>query len=304
MQKIIPNSSVVQIKKKSSKNVSSETGFLQNSSKNIKSAFGKQSFPTEIAKQMSIIEDKSTQSLKIELDWKKRLDTMKNKVSNRRRYLIDLQDKLEEYSKTNTLVEDEEISNKRIKILENKVDNLMIKFNEAMNIKRMFEGLILNLKQQRTTYDKKISKMEKETLDKENEVKQAIGIFQNTIQKKQIITQKYKDYENRRDEVQAQREEHLINRKIVGSEIDNILKKDIKKNKIADEGNRLTNTFIVNEDFLKNSCLKINKESMPKESPIETVDHQSLEEFFLKIFDITGAKDGKLISKRDYSKIY
>lgn len=236
--------------------------------------------------------------------WKKRLDEIRNKTLNRRSYLIDLQDKLEEYSKTNTLVVDEEASNKRIKILENKVDNLMIKFNEAMNIKRMYEGLVLNLKQQRTTYDKQIVKMEKASAEKEFNVKNAADFLQKTVSRKQFCSQKFKDYESRRDEVQVVREKYLQNRKNQESEIDSNPRKHALKLKSNDDENAEVASRFSENKSKRMSVAKDNLLKVLSEEKDESVDYNFLEDFFQKIFEITGAKDGTIKSQRNHPKIY
>lgn len=221
----------------------------------------------------------------------------------RRAYLIDLQDKLEEYSKTNTLIVDEEASNKRIKILENKVDNLMIKFNEAMNIKRMYEGLILTLKQQRTTYDKKIVAMERLAAEKEEEVEAAGELHQRAVLKKQAISQKYKDYECRRDEVQAQREKYLVNRKLIETELEAMQRKELRKIRTIEEQLGVEGGFGGTGKGRRVS-VAVRQEDMSPEDMNESVDYNFLEEFFQRVFEITGAKDGGVTSQRDHPEVH
>ena len=230
-----------------------------------------------------------SKDLRTEVIWKRKLDEVRSKVANRQAYLLDLQDKLEEYSKTNTLVVDEEASNKRIKILENKVDNLMIKFNEAMNIKRMYEGLILSLRHQRTTYDKQISKMEQAAEAEETEVQLAASAYQKALLAKQACSQKYKDYEARRDEVHNLREKYLLNRKV--TDLESVQRKEIKKTeeKIKAEGKKYS--------LFRTSGFKKNDSDEEVNEDPETIDYNFLDEFFQRIFEISGAKDGEIISQ-------
>lgn len=209
---------------------------------------------------------------------------------------MDLQDKLEEYSKTNTLVVDEEASNKRIKILENKVDNLMIKFNEAMNIKRMYEGLILSLKQQRTTYDKKIVAMERMGAEKERDVQEASEVYHQAVQKKHLISQKFKDYECRRDEAQAQREKYLVSRKQIENEIEFMQRKELRKI-MSQEGGVGVDVGNRRNSRLKKFSLAPRLTEQAVEETGDQIDYNFLEEFFQKVFEITGAKDGGVTSQ-------
>jgi hypothetical protein len=265
-----------------------------------------QTFATEVTRPQSHINFSSLtdlRDLKTESLWKRRLDEVRNRVQHRRAYLIDLQDKLEEYSKTNTLVVDEESSNKRIKILENKVDNLMIKFNEAMNIKRMYEGLILSLKQQRTTYDKKIVAMERLGGEKERDVQAASEIYHQAIQKKHLISQKFKDYECRRDETQAQREKYLVSRKQIENEIEFMQRKELRKI-VSYEAGLGTEGANRRNSRAKKFSLAPRLVEHETEEASDQIDYNFLEEFFQKVFEITGAKDGGLISQRDHPEVH
>ena len=50
---------------------------------------------------------------------------------------------------------------KRIKLLENKLDKAMIKYNEAMSIKRTYEQILMRLKEERAGYDNQIAAIQK-----------------------------------------------------------------------------------------------------------------------------------------------
>lgn len=279
------------------RNPSSDANRLTLLQRRTRSSF-KPNVTSEFVRTVSKMEINQNDQTMTENVWKKRLDEVKERVLKRRAYLVDLQDKLEEYSKTNTLIVDEEAANKRIKILENKVDNLMIKFNEAMNIKRMYQGLVLTLKHQRTTYDRKIVAMERLTDEKEAEVKAAAEVYQKAVIRKQAISQKYKDYECRRDEVQAQREKYLLNRKLVDQEIESLQRKEMKMMRNIDDqsGEGGNNGRGKRVSMAPRLC------DVPVEEGEEQVDYNFLDEFFQKAYDITGARDGKLKSERNHSE--
>lgn len=266
----------------------------------------KSGLPADLLRPVSKIGPELTRDTHTETLWKKRLDDVRSRVLQRRAYLIDLQDKLEEYSKTNTLIVDEEASNKRIKILENKVDNLMIKFNEAMNIKRMYEGLILTLKQQRTTYDKKIVAMERLAGEKEVEVQAAAEVYQKAVLKKQGVSQKYKDYECRRDEVQAQREKYLVSRKAIETELEAMQRKELRKLRTIEDPNGIEGVGGGNGAGakVKQMSMAVRPGEVPAEDSNESVDYNFLEEFFQRVFEITGAKDGGVKSERNHPEIH
>lgn len=61
---------------------------------------------------------------------------------------------------------------KRIKLLENKLDKAMIKYNEAMSIRRTYEQILEKLKEERTGYDHQITELQKNLKTKENDCKE------------------------------------------------------------------------------------------------------------------------------------
>lgn len=71
--------------------------------------------------------------------YKKKLDGIRDQVRNRRKYLLTLQDKLNAVSEGKNKVFEENPQMKQIRILENKLDKIMIKFNEAQSIKKTYE---------------------------------------------------------------------------------------------------------------------------------------------------------------------
>ena len=81
-------------------------------------------------------EEKSTKNDYI---WKKKLDMLRNDVRIKRKYLLSLQDKLNEVTEGKNKVFEENPQTKKIRILENKLDKIMIKFNEAQSIKKTYE---------------------------------------------------------------------------------------------------------------------------------------------------------------------
>lgn len=77
--------------------------------------------------------------------WKKKLDQVRNKVRTKRKYLLKLQDKLNEVTESKNKDFEENPQTKQIRILENKLDKIMIKFNEAQSIRKTYEQVTFKI---------------------------------------------------------------------------------------------------------------------------------------------------------------
>lgn len=66
------------------------------------------------------------------------------------------------------IMDDNNPYTRRIKMLENKLDKAMIKYNEAMSIKRTYEQILTRLKEERAGYDNQINAIQKSLKSKKH----------------------------------------------------------------------------------------------------------------------------------------
>ena len=71
---------------------------------------------------------------------------------------------------------------KRIKLLENKLDKAMIKYNEAMSIRRTYEQILSRLKEERAGYDNQIAAIQKSLKAKEHDLSEFKLLLQDSKQ--------------------------------------------------------------------------------------------------------------------------
>lgn len=94
---------------------------------------------------------KSEQDLGV---WRRRLDDAKNKTISKKDHLLQLQDKQRELNKEQLDINSDDNPQMRtIRMLENRLDKAMIKYNEAMSIKKTYELIVKRLKDERVGYD-------------------------------------------------------------------------------------------------------------------------------------------------------
>lgn len=95
--------------------------------------------------------------------WRRKLDDLKSKTQKKTEHLESVQDKLKEIqiqqsglqklaSKKNSSSDSNPL--KKMRILENKLDKAMMKFNEAISIKKTYEIILKRLNEERVAYEK------------------------------------------------------------------------------------------------------------------------------------------------------
>ena len=82
------------------------------------------------------------------------MDEAKNKTLQKKERLLQLQDKQKELNKEQLDINSDDNPQMRtIRMLENRLDKAMIKYNEAMSIKKTYELIVKRLKDERVGYD-------------------------------------------------------------------------------------------------------------------------------------------------------
>lgn len=100
------------------------------------------------------------------LVWRRKLDDMKNKSLSKKDHLRSLQDKRTELLKEQggavegQVISDDHPQMRAIRVMENRLDKAMIKFNEAMSIKKTYELILKRLKEERIGYDNQLTAIE------------------------------------------------------------------------------------------------------------------------------------------------
>lgn len=91
-----------------------------------------------------------------------------------------LQDKLAEVRREQVDVNSDDHPQMRtIRVMENRLDKAMIKYNEAMSIKKAYELIVKRLKEERIGYDNQLSSIEKALKGKENDYKDLMTLSED-----------------------------------------------------------------------------------------------------------------------------
>lgn len=86
---------------------------------------------------------------------------MKSKSLSKKEHLKSLQDKLAEVAKEQVDINSDDHPQMRtIRVMENRLDKAMIKYNEAMSIKKAYELIVKRLREERIGYDNQLTAIE------------------------------------------------------------------------------------------------------------------------------------------------
>ena len=114
-----------------------------------------------------------------------KLDEAKNRKLKSKESYEQLNKKLEDLKLEAKYINDDNNPYvKRIKLLENKLDKAMIKYNEAMSIRRTYEQILTRLKEERAGYDNQIAAIQKSLKNKIHDLNEFKLLLQDSKQAK------------------------------------------------------------------------------------------------------------------------
>lgn len=107
---------------------------------------------------------------------RRKLDHVRSLVMAKTHQIKTMQDKIKEIStdqKGSIMNEDAPLM-RQIRILENRLDKAMIKYNEAQSIKKTYEQIVKQLKQERVAYDNQLAAIERSLRGKEHDFEELL----------------------------------------------------------------------------------------------------------------------------------
>ena len=93
--------------------------------------------------------------------YRRKYDEVKCKTTSKKEHLRQLQDKYNEVARDQNggngnqsgMIDDDHPQMRTIRVMENRLDKAMIKYNEAMSIKKAYELIVKRLREERIGYD-------------------------------------------------------------------------------------------------------------------------------------------------------
>ena len=86
---------------------------------------------------------------------------------------------------------------RKIRLLENRLDKAMIKYNEAQSIKRTYELIVKRLKEERVGYDNQLSAIEQSLKGKEHDYEELLLLKHDAYHAKEIAEADLRKFESK-----------------------------------------------------------------------------------------------------------
>ena len=122
------------------------------------------------------------------MQWRKKCDELKARTSSKRQQLNTLSDRLNEVNIVQSdLNNDDHPQMKKIRLLGNRLDKIMIKYNEALDVKKTYDLIQSKLEQEQLHYDNQLQDLEKSLSDKNFDLNELMTMSEAASKEKEGI---------------------------------------------------------------------------------------------------------------------
>jgi hypothetical protein len=172
--------------------------------------------------QISTLRNEKPQSTLKDLDGKmsevqilqRKLDLLKHDTAGKRKNLEELGCKLHELSMDAKLPKTEDSPQMRhIRVLENRLDKAMIKYNEAQSIKKTYEAIVKRLKEERCGFDNQLAAIERTLKSKERDYEELLLLSHDAYHAKEMAQAELHRFEQGVMEERNQRDKEVQEKK-------------------------------------------------------------------------------------------
>ena len=116
---------------------------------------------------------------------------------------------MNELNVAGTFNSEETPQHKRIKILENELDKIIIKYNEAQSIKKTYEQIVKKIKEERVGFDNQIKIIKKTLKSKEKDLVDLTLLANKAIHAKEISLHEFKIFKKEQEKIKKKQKEYI-----------------------------------------------------------------------------------------------
>merc|ERR1719335_1700284 len=148
----------------------------------------------------------------------RKLDEVKMEVQKKKEFLHDLDNKCSELSGLNVGVgKATEVSPdlRHIRVLENRLDKSMIKYNEAQSIRKTYEQIVKRLKEERVGFDNQLHAIERTLKAKEHDYEELLLLSHDAYHAKEMAQAELHRFEQGVMEERNQRDKEVQEKKVL-----------------------------------------------------------------------------------------
>lgn len=174
--------------------------------------------------QISVLRDEKPQSLEKNLEGtmhavqllQRQTDLLKNENNKKRDHLDQLGIKLKELSTGSKMHSSEASPEMRhIRVLENRLDKAMVKYNEAQSIRKTYDAILKRLKEERIGFDNQLAAIERTLKAKERDYEELLLLSHDAYHAKEMAQAELHRFEQGVMEERNQRDKEVQEKKML-----------------------------------------------------------------------------------------
>merc|ERR1712194_83959 len=147
---------------------------------------------------------------------KRQLDSLRHESNTKRNQLDDSRaklDDLQEAANGNNIGSNAQM--RQIRVLENRLDKALIKYNEAQSIRRTYEQIVKRLQEERTGFDAQLSQLEETLRAREKDYEELLLLSHDAYHAKEMAQAELHRFEQGVMEERNQRDKEVQEKKIL-----------------------------------------------------------------------------------------
>ena len=183
---------------------------------------------------------------------------------------------------------------RRVRVLENRIDKAMIKFNEAQSIKKTYEGILKRLKDERIGFDHELADLEKQLQNKRKDYDELLLLSHDAQHAKEMAQAELHRFEQAVMEERNQRDREVMEKKLlVQQRIDMNHRLEKREKAQAAAVSYPSSTPVVPSPIEETQTASSSRHFNKTTDERAKLDHKLLEfeEGYKKLKEITGVSD-------------
>ena len=209
----------------------------------------------------------------------------------RKEQLVEQLKKQVEIISSNSTSEEISVTDRRIRVLENRIDKAMIKYNEAQSIKKTYEGILHRLKEERVGFDHQLENLEKQLEAKKKDYEELLLLSHDALHAKEMAQAELHRFEQAVMEERNQRDREVMEKKLlVQQRIEMNHRLERKEKETVLVNNNVAHTVVAGESIFLPEQPKISHPA-PDETQKIQQRLSEYEEAYSKLKEVTGVSD-------------
>jgi hypothetical protein len=224
-----------------------------------------------------------------EVKLRRRLDLVRSEANRRKAELETLQNKLKEINsdQRTSAAQEDTPEMRQIRVLENRLDKAMIKYNEAQSIRKTYEQIVKRLKEERVGFDNQLAAIERSLKGKEHDYEELLLLSHDANHAKEMS-----EAELRRTEAQITVERMMREKEIQDKKSEVKSRVETTQQLEAEERRRKMSSEGASQTQFSQLSLQLSRDNLnQRQTEEDRVKILGYEEAFRRIKESTGVSD-------------